>query len=177
MQRSLTLASLVAVLTLGSANVLAVPTASDAKGYIAKLDAAIKDATPALQRGDLKSLGEQSRRINALQKDGEAFGKTVLDEPYGYCLGAGIQAATWWNAQLSAAKNGGVERPAGAVASAAKEYHSHRAACLDAVNNPKPKTVTINSTSDTPPRKGCLAVLGKQPNGEFGPVAYTCPAK
>ena len=177
MQRSLALASLAAVLTLGSASVLAVPTASDAKGYIAKLDAAIKDATPALQRGDPKSLGEQSRRMNALQKDGEAFGKTVLDEPYGYCLGAALQAAAWWNAQLSAAKNAGVERPAGAVASAAKEYHSHRAACLEAVNNPKPKTVTVNSTSDIPPRKGCLAVLGIQPNGEMGTVAYTCPSK
>lgn len=156
---------------------LAQPSAIDVKAYVTRLDAAIKDAAPALKRGDLKSLAEQSRRMNALQKDGEAFGNTVWDEPYGYCFGAGIQASAWWSAQLSAAKNGGVERPAGAIESAAKEYHSHRAACLDAVNNPKPKTVTINSTSDTPPRKGCLAVLGKQPSGEFGTVAYTCPAK
>ena len=155
----------------------AAPSAADAKAYVARLDAAIKDATPALQRGDLKSLAEHSRRMNALQKDGEVFGKTVWDEPYGYCFSSGINARSWWSAQLSAAQNGGVERPAGWIASAAKEYHSHRAACLDAANNPKPKKVTIESTSDTPPRKGCLAVLGPRPNGEFGTVAYTCPAK
>lgn len=164
-----------AVLAPGAA--FAEPSATDAKAYIARLDAAIKDSAPALQRGDLKSFAEQSRRMNALQKDGEVFGKTVFDEPYGYCFGAGIHAQGWWRAQLSAAQNGGIEKPAGWIASETKEYQSHRAACLDAVNNPKPKKVTIQSTSDTPPRKGCLAVLGKRPDGEFGTVAYTCPAK
>lgn len=156
---------------------LAQPSAVDARAYVGRLDSAIKDATPALQRGDQKSLAEHSRRMNVLQKDGEVFGKTLREEPYGYCFGAGSQALSWWSAQMSAAQNGGVEKTAGWIASAAKEYHSHRAACLEAASNPKPKKVTIESTSDTPPRKGCLAVLGKQPGGEFGTVAYTCPAK
>ena len=159
------------------ATALAEPSAADAKAYVGRLDAAIKDASPALQRSDLKSLAEHSRRMNALQKDGEAFGKTVWEEPYGHCFGAGNQARSWWSAQMSAAQNGGVEKPVGWIASAAKEYHSHRAACLEAANNPKPKNVTIESTSDTPPRKGCLAVLGMKPNGEMGTVAYTCPSK
>lgn len=153
------------------------PSAADAKAYIFQLDAAIKDATPALQRGDLKSLSEQSRRMNALQKDGDVFGNTVWDEPYGYCFGAGNQAVSWWRAQMSAAHNGGIDSPPGWTANAAKEFRSHRAACLDAANKSKPKKVTIKSTSDIPPRKGCLAVLGLKPNGEMAPVAYTCPSK
>lgn len=177
MKNCLILAGWSAVLALSSANALGQPAAADAKAYISRLDTAIKNATPVLQRGDLKSLAEQSRRMNALQKDGEAFGKTVFDAPFGNCFGAGDHASILWRAQISAAQNGGVESPAGSVSRAAKDYHSNRTACLEAANNPKPKKVTIQSTSDTPPRKGCLAVLGKQPSGEFGTVAYTCPAK
>ena len=38
-------------------------------------------------------------------------------------------------------------------------------------------TETVRTTSETPPRKGCLKVYGVQSNGKVGTVEYTCPKK
>ena len=173
MRRSIFL--VLAVLTTCAAS--AEPNATDAQAYIRRLDAVIKDAAPALKSGELKTHAELTQRINALSKEGELFGNTVWDQPYGYCFGAGIQVRSWWQAQMAAARNGGVETPKGMIANAAKEYATQRAACLDAAQKPQAKIVRIESTSETPPHRDCLKVLGIKPNGEIGTVAYTCPTK
>lgn len=109
-------------------------TAADATAYIAALDAAIQGAA-ALRNADLKTLSGQSQHMRTLKLDGEKFGTSVFDKPFGYCYGAGIQANSWWQAQLAAAQNGGVERVPDEIAGTAKQYNSYRAACLEAAGS------------------------------------------
>lgn len=109
-------------------------TAADATAYIAVLDAAIQGAA-ALRNADIKTLSGQSQHMRTLKQDGEKFGSTVFDKPFGNCFGAGVQANAWWQAQLAAAKNGGTERVSDEIAGAAKQYNSYRAACLEAASS------------------------------------------
>ncbi|TSE36123.1 hypothetical protein [Tepidimonas charontis] len=117
---------------------LNVPSAKNVKDFLARLDESVKAADLALQRGDLKSLHEQSKLMNQIAKDGEKFGNSVFEEPYGYCFGAGVFAQTWWLARLNAARRGGVEAIHGEIADALKQYQQNRSACeaaLDAGGN------------------------------------------
>lgn len=107
------------------------PVAADAVAYIAVLDSAIQGAA-ALRDADLKALSGQSKHMRTLEEDGEKFGTSVFDKPFGYCFGAGMQANAWWQAQLAASRNGGVERTPDEIAGAAKQYNTYRAACLEA---------------------------------------------
>lgn len=151
----------------------------DAKGYVSDLDAAIKSSEPALKKGDLKTIHEHSKRMNQLKDAGEKFGSSVFDSPYGRCFGAGVSAQSWWLAQLSAAQRGGAEANPGWIAGAWKDYQENRSECLKAAKGggKSADTEQIASTSETPPRKGCLKVLGVRPDGQVGTVAYTCPKK
>ncbi len=151
----------------------------DAKSYVSELDAAIKASEPALKKGDLKTIHEHSKRMNKLKEVGEKFGSSVFDRPYGRCFGAGVSAQNWWSAQLSAAQRGGVEANPGWIAGAWKEFQENRSECLTAAKAGGKSTDTelVVSTSETPPRKGCLKVLGVRPDGQVGTVAYTCPKK
>ncbi|MCG8991466.1 hypothetical protein LH427_04805 [Laribacter hongkongensis] len=153
-------------------------SANDAKDFVGDLDAAINAAEPALKRGDVKALGEQSKRMGLLKQAGERFGSSVMDKPYGSCFAAGVSAQGWWQAQLDAAKAGKEPAP-GRVSGAWKDYRVQRGECLKAAMSGGQAAATeqIASTSETPPRKGCLKVLGVRPDGNVGTVAYTCPKK
>lgn len=151
-------------------------SAVDTKRYISDLDAAIKAAGPALKAADLKTVHEHSKRLKDLRRSGERFGTTVMDKPYGSCFAAGIAAQSWWQAQLDTAK-AGKELTPGRSAGAWKDYQAQRGECLRVAQSGGAPAATeqIASTSETPPRKGCLKVLGVRPNGSVGTVAYTCP--
>lgn len=152
--------------------------ANDAKGYVSDLDTAIKAAEPALKKGDLKTLHEHSKRMNQLKQAGERFGSSVMDKPYGSCFAAGVSAQSWWQAQLDAAKAGKESTP-GRIASTWKDFQAQRGECLTVAKSGGQSGATeqIASTSETPPRKGCLKVLGVRSDGNVGTVAYTCPKK
>lgn len=152
------------------------PTPKDAAAFIAELDSAVEASEAALRRGDLKSLHEHSKRMNQLKSDGERFGQSIYD-PFGRCFGAGLNAQSWWSEQLSAAQRGGKESLPGVIATTWKEYQENRSECLKAplAGSESANTEQIVSTSETPPRKGCLKVLGVRPDGQVGTVAYTCP--
>jgi len=167
---------LFALLLIAAQAIAASP--EDAKGYVGELDAAIKAAEPALKKGDLKTVHEHSKRVNQLKQEGERFGSSVMDKPYGACFAAGIYAKSWWQAKLDAARTGAESVP-GRIASAWKDYQAVRGDCLQAAKGSGKGTETeqIASTSETPPRKGCLKVLGVRPDGQVGTVAYTCPKK
>lgn len=154
-------------------------SAEDVAAFVADLDSAINASESALRRGDLKSLHEHSKRMNQLKSDGEQFGSSIFDSPFGRCFGAGISAQSWWSEQLSAAQRGGVESYPGSIAHTWKEYQENRSECLQAAKGGGKKidTEQIASTSETPPRKGCLKVLGVRSDGQVGTVAYTCPKR
>lgn len=147
----------------------------DAKGYVSELDSAIKTAEPALKEGDLKTIHEFSKRMNQLKQVGETFGSSVMDKPYGACFAAGIYAQSWWQAKLDAARTGAESVP-GRIANAWKDFQVVRGECLQAAKGSSKGTETeqIASTSEIPPRKGCLKVLGVRSGGQVGTVAYTC---
>lgn len=154
-------------------------TAQDVREFIAELDAAIKASDAALQRGDLKSLHEHSKRMNQLKTTGERFGNSVFDAPFGYCFGAGIMAQSWWQERLTAAQKGGVESSPGVISRTWSQYKENKESCLGSTQAKKKtaETEEIASTSEDPPRKGCLKVFGIRPDGQTGTVAYTCPKK
>ncbi|NLR73560.1 hypothetical protein [Leeia aquatica] len=150
---------------------------AEVEHYVKDLDTAIKASTAVLKKSDLASLRQHSTKMNELKKAGEKYGTTAFDLPYGRCFSSGVMAQEWWSAQLTAAQNGGVERTPGRIDSAWKQYQSNRAECLKAAHSggKAPGTVVIASASETPPRKGCLKVLGVRPDGTVGTTAYTCP--
>ncbi|WP_157649340.1 hypothetical protein [Burkholderia ubonensis] len=151
------------------------PTVENARRFIAEIDAALKSSSSALARGDLKSLHDHSVKMNRLKDEGEQFGNSVFDKPFGYCFAAGIDAQSWWMARVYAARNGSEATP-NEIDSAMNRYREDRAACLAATGSERgEQTEYIASTSDTPPRPGCLKVFGPQRNDEMGVVAYTCP--
>ncbi len=98
--------------------------------YIADLDKAMTDGSDILKHGRLQELGAQSRSFNALADAGQTkFGKSVF-EPLGQCFSAGIFARSWWQSQVSAASNGGIETIHGSIKDALSSYHSARDLCL-----------------------------------------------
>lgn len=122
---------------------LALAATESPKAYIAKLDVEIKRAEQVLKSGRLRDKNDQSIRFNTLADEGKQFGESVLDEPYGYCVGAGNMARVWWEARLSESD----------VDSAWKEYQSQRKACLDAKADAK--------------RNPCLTVYDLNDKGEM----------
>lgn len=98
--------------------------------YVADLDKAMTDSITILKQGQLQELGAQSRAFNALADAGQAkFGKSVF-EPLGQCFSAGIYARSWWQSQVSAASNGGVETIPGSIKDALNSYQAARDQCL-----------------------------------------------
>ncbi|MDO5940621.1 hypothetical protein [Burkholderia cepacia] len=151
---------------------------NEAKSYINDLDVAVRAADSALAKGDLKTVHDQSVRMNQLRQAGEKFGTSVTDRPFGNCFAAGVFAQSWWQSKLTAARRGSEAVP-GSISGAWKDYQAQRSECLNAAKDgQKPlDTEQIASTSETPPRKGCLKVLGVRQDGQVGTVAYTCPKK
>ncbi|WP_146176106.1 hypothetical protein [Chromobacterium haemolyticum] len=150
----------------------------DASNYIRDLDVATKAAEPILKSGDQKAIHEQSKRMSRLKEDGKKFGTSVFDRPFGRCFAAGVHAQSWWLAKLYVTQTGKESSP-GVVAGAWKEYLAQRGECLKVskAGDGALATEQVASTSETPPRKGCLKVLGVRPDGSVGTVSYTCPKK
>lgn len=122
-----TLQPVAAAATFTSASEQALQSATQ---YVADLDKAMTDSATILKQGQLQELGAQSRAFNALADTGQArFGKSVF-EPLGQCFSAGIYARSWWQSQVSAASNGGVETIPGSIKDALNSYQAARDQCL-----------------------------------------------
>lgn len=94
------------------------------------LSKAMTDGASILKSGDLASVSAHSKYISSLVDTGKnQFGSTVF-EPLGSCFAAGISSRTWWNAQLAAAQNGGVEKIPGSIKGAFDDYQEKRDDCL-----------------------------------------------
>lgn len=103
---------------------------ASATQYLSELDKAMTDSIAVLKNNSLPKLSAQSQRFNTLANKGkELFGSTVF-EPLGHCFASGIHAQSWWQAQLAAAQNSGVESAPGWIKSALGEYQSNKAECL-----------------------------------------------
>lgn len=154
-----------------------VPTPSEARAYIADLDLAMDAGIPILRNGDLAVISKHSAQIKKLAEAGSRFGSSVFEKPYGLCRSAGIHAQSWWHAELNVVRNGKECIP-GDLKGAFDTYSSSRSSCLEAANSDRMEVIEterVVSSSPTPPRLGCLSVLGVKADGTVGVVEYTCP--
>ncbi len=102
--------------------------------YVADLDKAMADSAAVLKQGRLQELGAQSRAFNTLADAGQAkFGKSVF-EPLGQCYSAAIYARSWWQSQVSAASNAGIEKIPGSIKDALNSYQVARDECLESAD-------------------------------------------
>lgn len=102
--------------------------------YVADLDKAMADSAAVLKQGQLQELGAQSRAFNTLADAGQAkFGKSVF-EPLGQCYSAAIYARSWWQSQVSAASNAGIEKIPGSIKDALNSYQVARDECLESAD-------------------------------------------
>ncbi|APC18566.1 hypothetical protein BLL42_23685 [Pseudomonas frederiksbergensis] len=116
-----------ALTTYSSASEQALLSASQ---HISALDKAMADSAAILKQGQLQELGAQSRAFNVLADAGQnKFGNSVF-EPLGQCYSAGLYARSWWQSQLSAANNAGVEKIPGSIRDASNSYQAARDQCL-----------------------------------------------
>ena len=103
---------------------------TQASYQMSALNKAMKDGADLLKNGDLAAISAHSQYISSLVKKGESqFGSTVF-EPLGSCFAAGLFSRSWWNAQLAATHNGGIEKRPGSIADALSEYTTNRDECL-----------------------------------------------
>lgn len=101
--------------------------------YLADLDTAMTQGLQILKANNLKDLSTHSQHFKALRETGQAqFGRSVF-EPLGNCASAGIFANSWWQAQVSAVRQGDEETVPGAIQSHRDEYDTNKEACLHAV--------------------------------------------
>lgn len=105
-----------------------------AKQYLGELDQAMIDSITVLKTGDLQGQHDQSKYFGAqVEKGQELFGATIF-ESLGRCFAAGNFARSWWQAQLSAARKGGVESVPGSIEDTLNEYQMNRTQCLESAN-------------------------------------------
>jgi hypothetical protein len=106
---------------------------ASATQYLADLDSAMSSGLQILKANNLKDLSAHSQHFKALRETGQAqFGRSVF-EPLGHCASAGIFANSWWQAQVSATRQGGKSSVPGASLSHLAEYETNRAMCMKAV--------------------------------------------
>lgn len=106
-----------------------------AKQYLGELDQAMIDSIAVLKTGELQGQHDQSLYFGAQMEKGQAlFGATIF-EPLGRCFAAGNFAHSWWQAQLSAARKGGVESVPGSIKDTLKEYRMNHAECLKSADS------------------------------------------
>ncbi|WP_339521611.1 hypothetical protein [Pseudomonas sp. EL_65y_Pfl2_R96] len=102
----------------------------DATLYLSQLDEAMAQGMPILKANTFPELGDHSQVFKALLETGQAqFGRSVF-EPLGRCSSAGIFANSWWQAQVSAARQGGTESIPGAIQSSLDAYKINHIECL-----------------------------------------------
>ncbi|WP_095128682.1 hypothetical protein [Pseudomonas sp. Irchel s3h14] len=98
------------------------------------LGKAMTDGIAILKSGDLANISAHSKHFSSLVESGKRqFGSTVF-EPLGSCFAAGNFSRSWWNAQLAAAQNGGVEKVPGSIKDALDEYQEKRDDCLQSAD-------------------------------------------
>jgi hypothetical protein len=106
---------------------------ASATQYLADLDSAMSRGVQILKANNLKDLSAHSQHFKALRETGQTqFGRSVF-EPLGHCAAAGIFANSWWQAQVSATRQGGKSSVPGASQSHLAEYETNRAMCMKAV--------------------------------------------
>jgi len=141
------------------------PHASDlalfsATHYLSSIDEAMAEGIQILKANQLPQLVTHSQVFKLLLDDGQArFGRSVF-EPLGKCSAAGIFANSWWQAQVSAVRQGVTESIPGSIQSHLDEYNLNRAECLKQadpmglakedvsvsdIQNPKPTTTAPES--------------------------------
>jgi hypothetical protein len=102
----------------------------DATRYLSQLNEAMAQGTHVLNAYNLSELGAHSQVFKALLETGQSqFGRSVF-EPLGHCSSAGIFANSWWQAQVSAVRQGGAESVPGSIQSNLDEYRMNRDECL-----------------------------------------------
>lgn len=118
-----------AVHTIASAEALARAT-----HYLSQLDSAMAEGIHLLKANQLPELAAHSRAFKALLEAGHVqFGRSVF-QPLGTCSSAAVFANSWWQNQVSAARQGGLESIPGAIQSSVDEYTVNRAECLKQAN-------------------------------------------
>lgn len=101
-------------------------TASDAKDFIARLDAAVERGNAQIRSGNIDPVKrrKQAQDLAALQTEGEKFG--VLFTPFHKCNNAAISAASSWQ--------GLIGNNASQFENGMDSYDNERQACLDAAS-------------------------------------------
>ena len=126
------------------------PTPETAISYIEELDIALTNSERIFETGQMKEIHRHSKRINELSDKGKVFGQSIFDKPYGWCFGAGIDAASVWN---SLWQNWPGDRN-----DVIKGYKDKRKACLDAAKEQKkPQKLTAKEKAELK-KKECLTV-------------------
>lgn len=106
---------------------------ASATQYLEDLDTAMTQGLQILKANNLKDLSTHSQHFKALRETGQAqFGRSVF-EPLGHCASAGIFANSWWQAQVSAVRQGGKENVPAAAKAHLEQYQINRAECLNLV--------------------------------------------
>jgi hypothetical protein len=108
---------------------------ASATQYLADLDNAMTQGLQILKTNNLNDLSAHSQHFKSLRETGQTqFGRSVF-EPLGHCASAGIFANSWWQAQISAARQGGKETVPGAIQSQLNEFQVNRTDCLKSVDS------------------------------------------
>ena len=107
---------------------------ASATQYLADLDSAMTQGLQILKANNLRDLSAHSQHFKTLRETGQAqFGRSVF-EPLGHCASAGIFANSWWQAEVSATRQGGKETVPGAIQSHLDEFKINREECVKAAD-------------------------------------------
>ncbi len=114
--------------------------------YLSQLDSAMAEGMHLLKANQLPELAAHSRAFKALLEAGHVqFGRSVF-QPLGACSSAAVFANSWWQNQVSATRQGGVESIPGAIKSSLDEYTVNRAECLRQAD---PATTAVSANEKT----------------------------
>jgi hypothetical protein len=115
--------------------------------YLTLIDRAMAEGIPILKANQIPQLLAHSQVFKSLLDHGRAqFGHSVF-EPLGKCSAAGIFANSWWQARVSAARQGVTASIPGSIQSQLDEYKTNRDECLRLANPLKvaPENKTIQT--------------------------------
>jgi hypothetical protein len=103
---------------------------TSATQYLSQLDNAMAEGIHILKANQLPELAAHSQVFKSLLEAGHVqFGRSVF-QPLGRCSAAAVFANSWWQAQISASRQGGTESVPGSIQSSLDEYSMNRGECL-----------------------------------------------
>jgi hypothetical protein len=124
------------------------PALLGATQYLSSIDKAIAEGIQILNANQIPQLVTHSQVFKSLLDQGQAqFGHSVF-EPLGKCSAAGLFANSWWQAQVSAVRQGVTESIPGGIQSHLDEYNINRAECLKQAD-PSANNVSANEKKQT----------------------------